>query len=105
MEIHRHVELLERLQHGFAGKPLSVTYTQWDGDGEDEEVSRFQAVLARVSLTDNEFGEKDLLLEFEAGEDAWEILMEIPAEETDLALEEGGRLRIFGTEAEVVLEE
>jgi|HigsolmetaAR205D_1030408.scaffolds.fasta_scaffold21067_2 hypothetical protein len=105
MEIQQHQQLIRVLQEDFLDKPAGVHFTQWDTDDEDEEVTQFCGELKELRLTDNEFGEKDLLLLFslEEGESV-EILMEIPKEEEDLAAYADGRLSIFGTEAELVLE-
>ncbi|MGE7273522.1 hypothetical protein [Brevibacillus panacihumi] len=105
MDIQQHEQLLKILTEEYANKVLTVSYTQWDAEGEDEEETQFRATLASATLTNNEFTEKDLLLVF-AAEDGEhiEILMEIPSEEADLAANEAGRLSIFGTEAELVLE-
>lgn len=105
MEIQKHEQLLQYLTNDFQNKPATILFTQWDTESEDEEVTQFHGALAELKLTDNEFGEKDLLLTFavEDGESV-EILMEIPGEEMDLAAYEEGRLSIFGTEAEIVLE-
>jgi len=105
MDIQQHEQLLRILTEEFTKKELTVSYTQWDADGEDEEETQFRATLASATITNNEFTEKDLLLIF-AAEDGEhiEILMEIPSEEADLATIDVGRLSIFGTEAELVLE-
>lgn len=104
MDIQQHAQLEEQLNQ-FTGTALKVTFTQWDADSEDEEeVSEFGATLKEFRISANEFEEKDLLLVFDQEGDDVEILMEIPAEEVDLAnLVDGNQLRIFGTEAEVVL--
>jgi len=106
MEIQQHERLLSVLTNDFEKHTASITFTQWDTDSEDEEeVTQFQAQLVGVKLSTNEFEEKDLLLLFAAENDETvEILMEIPGEEVDLATYDEGRLRIFGTEAEIVLE-
>ncbi|RNB58398.1 hypothetical protein EDM57_06615 [Brevibacillus gelatini] len=106
MDIQQHEQLLRLLVDEFAKQPLSVTFTQWDTESEDdEEVTQFQGQLAEVKLTDNEFAEKDLWLLFVAeDEESVEILMEIPGEEVDLASYADGKLNIFGTEAEIILE-
>lgn len=103
MDVHSHEQLLKILQQ-FGDKEAEITFTQWDGDDEDEDVSTFHGRLVEVSLQDNEFGEKDLLLHFQAeDEQVVEILMEIPKEEADLGSFAEDRLRIFGTEAELVI--
>ncbi|WP_139489527.1 hypothetical protein [Brevibacillus dissolubilis] len=103
MDIQQHAQLEEQLGT-FSNTALSITFTQWDAESEDEEeVSEFRATLKEFRITDNEFEEKDLLLVFDQDGDDVEILMEIPAEEVDLATLDGSQLRIFGTEAEVVL--
>lgn len=104
MEIHSHEELLKLLQEQFIEQEATVTFTQWDNDGEDEEETIFHGSLQSVRLDDNEFGEKDLLLIFQSNQDEVEILMEMPKEEADLASAEQGSVRIFGTEAELVLQ-
>ncbi|MGG1660343.1 hypothetical protein [Brevibacillus sp. NRS-1366] len=106
MEIQQHERLLSVLANDFEKQTASITFTQWDTDSEDEEeVTQFQGQLVGVKLSANEFDEKDLLLLFSAENDETvEILMEIPGEEVDLATYQEGRLRIFGTEAEIVLE-
>jgi hypothetical protein len=101
MEIHQHNQLISQLQQYFQGKGMHISYTQWDVDQEDEEVTEFDATLETVTLTDNEFEEKDLLLVFLAGDEEIEILMEIPKEESNLADFEDNTLRIFGLEAEI----
>ncbi|MDF2684122.1 MAG: hypothetical protein K0R47_5312 [Brevibacillus sp.] len=106
MDIQQHERLLRLLTDEFENQVTTITFTQWDTDREDEEEeTQFKGKLTGFKLTDNEFDEKDLLLLF-ADEEAEtvEILMEIPGEEVDLATYEEGRLSIFGTEAEVVLE-
>ncbi|WP_126427697.1 hypothetical protein [Brevibacillus marinus] len=104
MELHRHDELVARLREAYLQRPLQVTFTQWEADEEDEQVSRFRATLVDVSLDDNEFGTKDLLLTFQAeAEEVVEILMELPREEVDLAYQDEDCLRLFGTEAELIL--
>jgi len=106
MEIQQHEKLLGILTSEFEKQLATITFTQWDTDSEDdEEVSVFKAQLVGVKLTTNEFEEKDLLLLFTDEEnEPVEILMEIPGEEVDLATHAEGRLQIFGTEAEIVLE-
>lgn len=106
MDIQQHARLLSLLQDEFENRLATVTFTQWETDQEDEEEeTRFTGKLVGFELTDNEFAEKDLLLKFTDEEDeSLEILMEIPGEEVDLATFAEGRLAIFGTEAEVVLE-
>lgn len=104
LEIHKHDELLKTLEEHFAGQQLGVVFTQWDGDEEEEEVTELTGQLQEWRLSDNEFGEKDLYMRIEAqGEGDVEILMEIPAEEENLAQFGEGRLSIFGTEAELIL--
>ena len=105
MEIQQHQQLIRVLQEDFLDKLAAILFTQWDTEDGDEEVTQFRGMLTELRLSDNEFGEKDLLLCFslEDGESV-EILMEIPKEEVDLASYEEGRLSIFGTEAELVLE-
>ncbi|WNC16950.1 hypothetical protein [Brevibacillus brevis] len=106
MEIEQHAKLMQLLTDEFENRQATITFTQWDTESEDEEeVAQFTGKLVGIKLTDNEFDEKDLLLLF-ADEEAEtvEILMEIPGEEVDLATYVDGRLSIFGTEAEVVLE-
>ncbi|UFJ43075.1 hypothetical protein LOK74_11555 [Brevibacillus humidisoli] len=104
MELHRHEQLMACLRETYLQQSLQVTFTQWDGDEEDEQVSQFQASLVDIVLDDNEFGTKDLLLTFELDEEeVVEILMELSREEADLANLDGGTLRLFGTEAELVL--
>lgn len=104
MDIQQHERLIRILTDEFHQKTASVSYTQWETEGDDEEVTQFRGQLGHIKLTDNEFGEKDLLLVFIAEDgDEVEILMEIPGEEVDLATYEEGRLSIFGTEAEIVL--
>lgn len=102
MEIQTHQELLEQLQQ-YEGSRLTITFTQWDSDADDEEVTVTNGTLTLVRLTDNEFEEKDLLLQFTDGDEAFEILMEIPMDESDLAVRDEDALRIFGTEAELQL--
>jgi hypothetical protein len=103
MDIHSHEQLLQILQQ-FGDKEAEITFTQWEGDDEDEEVTTFHGRLVEVSLQNNEFGEKDLLLHFQADEEqVVEILMEVPKEEADLGSYSEDRLRIFGTEAEIVI--
>ncbi|MFS0554293.1 hypothetical protein [Brevibacillus sp. 179-C9.3 HS] len=105
MDIQQHEQLIQLLAE-YKNQKASVTFTQWDTDSEEEEeVTQFQAELLEIKLTDNEFEEKDLLLVFttEEGEEM-EILMEIPGDEVDLASIEEDSLRIFGTEAEIVLQ-
>ncbi|GAA4710581.1 hypothetical protein [Brevibacillus fulvus] len=102
MEIHSHQQLLQLLREQFAAQ-AEISFTQWDTEGEDEEETQFHGRLLEVTLTDNQFGEKDLWLQFETDGDKVEILMELPAEETDLGSVEEEQLRIFGTEAELVL--
>ncbi len=104
MEFHTKDELTNLLQKHFSSQPLTVTFTQWEGDEEDEEVTTFHGRLIEFRITDNEFAAHDLLLHFQADEDdVVEILMEIPKVEGDLGTHEGGELRVFGTEAELVL--
>ncbi|WP_232699267.1 hypothetical protein [Brevibacillus daliensis] len=104
MEIQNHAELLALLESDFINKPLTVTYTDWEGgDLEDEQVTTFQGTIVEVSISDNEFEEKDLSLRFQTDEGEVEILMEIPAEESDLANQDEDSFRIFGTEAELIL--
>lgn len=106
MDIQKHDQLLRLLTEQFENQPAQITFTQWDTDREDEEEeSQFKGKLTGFKLSDNEFEEKDLLLLF-ADEEAEtvEILMEIPGEEVDLATFADGRLSIYGTESEVVLE-
>ncbi|MET3289982.1 UNVERIFIED_CONTAM: hypothetical protein ABID98_002552 [Brevibacillus sp. OAP136] len=104
MDIQTHAELIRILESEFVGAQAQFIFTQWDTDGEDEEESTFAARLLKVSLSDNEFEEKDLLLtlENEAGEDL-ELLMELPSVEEDLGSFADGRLSLYGTEAELVL--
>ncbi|NGQ97115.1 hypothetical protein G3578_18405 [Brevibacillus sp. SYP-B805] len=104
MDLNTHHELLDVLTREYLRQEASITFTQWDTESEDEEVTTFRAVLTEIRLTDNEFGEKDLFLLFEADGDEVEILMEIPAEESDLGAFAEGRLQIFGLEAEAILE-
>lgn len=105
MEIQQHERLIQRLAEEFQNQAASISFTQWDTESEDEEVTQFKGQLTEIKLSDNEFGEKDLLLLFVMeGEESLEILMEIPGEEVDLASYEEGRLSIFGNEAEIVLE-
>ncbi|MDR7317676.1 hypothetical protein [Brevibacillus nitrificans] len=106
MDIQQHERLLRLLTDEFENQMATITFTQWDTDSEDEEEeTQFTGKLVGYKLTDNEFEEKDLLLLFADEEaESVEILMEIPGEEVDLATFENGRLAIFGTEAEVVLE-
>lgn len=105
MEIQQHERLLHVLNEQFVQQEAACTFTQWDTENEDEEVSQFRATLTASQLSDNEFDEKDLLLVFTAEDgETVEILMEIPSDEVDLAVWEEGRLSIFGTEAELVLE-
>jgi hypothetical protein len=104
MDIHNHDQLMALLDSEFRGLEADITFTQWDGDSEDEEVTHFRGQLTSAELQDNEFGEKDLRLTFATdGEQELEVLMEIPAEEVDLGSMAEGRLHIFGTEAEIVL--
>jgi len=102
MEIHEHKQLTEQLQQ-LQGKEVHVSYTQWDADQDDEEVAEFRATLESIRLTDNEFEDMDLLLVFQAEDEQFEILMEIPKAEGELAAVENSRLRIFGLEAELQL--
>jgi len=104
MDIQIHQELLKLLQEQYMKQEATITFTQWDNDGEDEEETTFHGTLQSVRLDDNEFGEKDLLLRFQSDQDEVEILMELPKEEADLASVEQGSVRIFGTEAELVLQ-
>lgn len=105
MEIQQHEQLIQMLAE-YKNQKATVTFTQWDTDSEEEEeVTEFTAKLLECKLADNEFQEKDLLLIFAAEDnDEMEILMEIPGEEVDLASYVDGSLRIFGTEAEIVLQ-
>ncbi|USG63791.1 hypothetical protein NDK47_16620 [Brevibacillus ruminantium] len=104
MDIHKHDELLTTLQKQFAEGQIAVQFTQWDGEGDDEEVTEFRGTLVEWKLSDNDFGEKDLFILFRLkSEDDIELLMEIPAEEENLAEWNEGRLTIFGTEAELIL--
>jgi hypothetical protein len=104
VELHRHDQLLQALKETYTGVLIDIHFTQWDSDEEDEEVTLFRGSLTEVELTDNEFGEKDLRLTFATDSDEEvEILMEIPQEEEDLGALQDGELRIFGTEAELVL--
>jgi hypothetical protein len=104
VEIHQHDQLMAVMEEEFRGQAAEVQFTQWDGDGEDEEVTQFRGELIDVRLADNEFGEKDLQLTFAVdGDQVVDILMEIPADEEDLAAFADGRLSIYGTEAEIVL--
>lgn len=106
MEIHRRNDLLAALRESYLDRPLEVTFTQWEGEeeDEDEQVSQFRASLLDVALDKNEFGTYDLLLTFQpAGEEAVEILMELPREEENLAYQDEAGLRLFGTEAELIL--
>lgn len=103
MDFDTHQQLDELLRQHFHEVEAEVTFTQWDGDNEDEEVTQFHGKLVGTSLTDNEFGEKDLLLTFQAdGDEMIEILMEVPKEEAELGSFNDNRLHIFGTEAEIV---
>ncbi len=103
MDIHSYKDLLKTLDQ-FLRQPLTVTFTQWDSDyADEEEVIDFTAALKEFKLTDNEFGEKDLLLMFQAEEEEMEILMEVPAVEEDLGVWEENELRIFGTESELIV--
>jgi hypothetical protein len=104
MDIHTHDQLLSLLAEHFRDQQVEVHFTQWDGDGEDEEVTQFYGRLTEIEWKDNEFGEKDLKLAFDVdGDQVVEVLMEIPQEEEDLAAWIDGRLHIYGTEAEIVL--
>ncbi|QDS34814.1 hypothetical protein [Brevibacillus brevis] len=105
MDIQQHEQLIQLLAE-YKNHKVSVAFTQWDTDSEEEEeVTQFQAQLLEIKLTDNEFEEKDLLLVFTTAEgEEMEILMEIPGDEVDLASYEEGYLRIFGTESEIVLQ-
>ncbi|MBG9801414.1 hypothetical protein ABHN05_10900 [Brevibacillus laterosporus] len=104
MDIHNHAALMEILDKAYVNQKVQVTYTDWEGDEqEDEVVTTFRGTLLEVSLKDNEFEEKDLTLRFLEEEDQIEILMEIPANEQDLGVSEEQLVRIFGTEAELVL--
>ncbi|QDX93340.1 hypothetical protein EEL32_09350 [Brevibacillus laterosporus] len=104
MEIQNHAALLEILEKTYVNQPVEITYTDWEGDEqEDEEVTTFRGTLLEVKLEDNEFEEKDLTLRFQEDEGEVEILMEIPANEQDLGVIEEHLVRIFGTEAELVL--
>lgn len=104
MDIQTHAELVRILETEFVGAKAQLLFTQWDTDDEDEEESSFTARLLKVTLSDNEFDEIDLLLslEDEAGEEL-DLLMELPKAEEDLGSFEEGSLSIFGTEAELVL--
>lgn len=104
MDIQTHAELVRILEDEFVGTKAQLLFTQWDTDDEDEEESRFEARLLKVTLSDNEFAEKDLLLSLEndQGEEL-DLLMELPKAEEDLGSFVEGRLSIFGTEAELVL--
>ncbi len=102
MEIHTHTELLDILRREYQDQDSEITYTEWDGDSEDEQVSTFRGKLVDIQLKDNEFDEKDLLLLIQSDGEELELLMEIPAEETDLGSFAEGRLQIFGTESEVI---
>jgi hypothetical protein len=105
MEIQQHEQLIRVLIDEYEKKSASISFTQWDTESEDEEVNQFRGQLVGIKLSDNEFEEKDLLILFSVENDETvEILMEIPGEEVDLATFEEGRLSIFGTEAEIVLE-
>ncbi|MFF0830370.1 hypothetical protein ACFYU8_26325 [Brevibacillus sp. NPDC003359] len=105
MDIQQHEQLIQQLAE-YKNQKVSVTFTQWDTESEEEEeVTQFQAQLLEIKLTDNEFEEKDLMLVFTAEDgEEMEILMEIPGDEVDLASYEEDHLRIFGTEAEIVLQ-
>ncbi|CAM5793358.1 MULTISPECIES: hypothetical protein [Brevibacillus] len=104
MDIHKHDQLLGLIEEHYAKGQIQAQFTQWDSDSEDEEVTQLQGTLASWKLTDNEFGEKDLLIVLESDtEGTVEILMEIPADEDNLAVFAEGRLSIFGTEAELIL--
>lgn len=104
MEIQNHAALLEILEKTYVNQPVEITYTDWeDEEQEDEEVTTFRGTLLEVKLEDNEFEEKDLTLRFQEDEGEVEILMEIPANEQDLGVIEEQLVRIFGTEAELVL--
>ncbi|MGC5325091.1 hypothetical protein [Brevibacillus sp. SYSU BS000544] len=103
MELHTHKEIENTLQQ-FINQALSVTYTQWDSEeADEEEVIDFNGTLKEVRITDNEFEEKDLFLLFTGDDGEIELLMEVPASEEDLGVLEGNQLRIFGTEAEIIL--
>lgn len=103
MELHKHKEIENTLQQ-FINQVLSVTYTQWDSEeADEEEVIDFNGTLKEVRITDNEFEEKDLFLLFTGDDGEIELLMEVPAAEEDLGVLEGNQLRIFGTEAEIIL--
>lgn len=105
MEVHQHHQLIQILTDGYVHKQATILFTQWDTEDGDEEVTQFRGRLTEVQLSDNEFAEKDLQLFFELEDgESVEILMEIPGEEVDLAFHEEGKLSIFGTEAELVLE-
>ncbi|HZG13952.1 MAG TPA: hypothetical protein VE710_02920 [Candidatus Bathyarchaeia archaeon] len=101
MDIHTHAELLDILQRNYQNQEAEITFTEWDGDSEDETVSTFRGTLLAIQLNDNEFDEKDLLLTIQTDKEELELLMEIPADEADLGSYEDGRLQIFGTESEV----
>ncbi len=104
MDIQRHDELCDTLEKHYTNQQATITFTQWDTDNEDEEETVFAGTLVEVQLSDNEFGEKDLLLHFAADDqEVVEILMEIPKTEADLASFDGSRLAVFGTEAELSL--
>ncbi|QOT00882.1 hypothetical protein JNUCC42_09550 [Brevibacterium sp. JNUCC-42] len=104
MEIQNHAALLEILEKTYVNQLVDITYTDWEGDEqEDEEVTTFRGTLLEVKLEDNEFEEKDLTLRFQEDEGEVDILMEIPANEQDLGVIEEHLVRIFGTEAELVL--
>lgn len=103
MDIHTHQELLDIVTSEYLHKECNFSYTEWDGDAEDEQVSEFRGTLTEVLLTDNEFDEKDLFLRIRSEEEEWELLLEVPAEEADLATFVNHALQIFGTESEVTL--
>ncbi|MDN9009795.1 hypothetical protein [Brevibacillus laterosporus] len=104
MDIHNHAALMEILEKAYVNHQVQITYTDWEGDEqEDEVVTTFRGTLLEVSLVDNEFEEKDLALRFLEDGDEVELLMEIPADEQDLGVSEEQLVRIFGTEAELVL--
>ncbi|MBO8163258.1 MAG: hypothetical protein H0Z34_05960 [Brevibacillus sp.] len=104
MELHQHTQLLACLKEAYRDNTVVVTFTQWDGEEEDEQVTQFQGTLSDIVLSDNKFGTKDLQLTFAVDEEqVVEILMELPAEEEDLAFQDEKTLRVFGTEAELVI--
>ncbi|HAS01579.1 MAG TPA: hypothetical protein DCR67_08810 [Brevibacillus sp.] len=104
MDIHNHAALMERLEKAYVNQQVQITYTDWEGDEqEDEVVTTFRGTLLGVSLVDDEFEQKDLALRFLEDDNEVELLMEIPADEQDLGVSEEQLVRIFGTEAELVL--